>query len=916
MSRPSLAPTALKRVRQEETGEHERVIKRRSSVACQAYRTWEQILDCKQRVPANATTETPYQGASPHPSSDPSPSRQEEGFERGDSPEPQTPGTITPLDPHNLMKSFDQDLHGNSSRFTRRLFRFLGEQFPVGHGRESHYVNETPGGFHDLLPSITKIAKQGWALDERDKARRIRRVTSLPTTELLPEDARLLEHWTPQALQEVVSEMTRYFEYGLRGSKRDVARDLDPLQRGMITEPRAQELFEAFFRMVHPQWAMLDPSIHTLDFVRQQSALLTTAILALGSIALATLAEGTDDQVAEALKLRAHTEKLSLVVYSTGARSLEIVQAQVLLSRFGGSSKTRLDEQRWLRSAMIPRMAAEIGLASSAARSHCEDSLDQAANDHRWNDLRTRAFMILNEYRFFTFSGRAPLDMSYFELQEADIDCISALGADHPSSSLPALYHLYLFQKEVRRRLDLAASTASSAILQLEADLAWVMDHTEKWIARWCDGNSSPGTRWHLLHDALSCQLLLSARIIGWLPQTDEQADYKKRLLDISIRIFQEALDAAQGTHMTHRASIFPFAGALILRFSDRRDLVLRLALRMAGRPGKQYVPTFIRNAGNQLLAMLCANHSQSRPSMPVARESASMPRDGTERGPMNEVCQSQHNLSPPSNDLSTSTHQTNGPRPDSRCDPGSDLGPRLNSAPQEHDLEIGQPNEVLPGQSQERVSQPEEFQIETTEPQQPAQQPGAEDYAINMAVRVSQEQVSIPQEQFYPNAVPQANPGEIFSLDTSWDFPCVPTILSPQAPLFTSHELISDFETLMGGRLAGSYRDVGQQQEEFSFMPPVDTNPSIQQYLGVCGDSMCNPSASEYSCLVPGGGDIGAAQPRFESASRQWDEYSPVNATSTTASGDVQQTPRDRQEYRQTLFQTIGRLLEMASTS
>ncbi|KAM5349144.1 hypothetical protein ACJ41O_008967 [Fusarium nematophilum] len=751
MSRPSLAPTALKRVRQEETGEHERVIKRRSSVACQAYRTWEQILDCKQRVPANATTETPYQGASPHPSSDPSPSRQEEGFERGDSPEPQTPGTITPLDPHNLMKSFDQDLHGNSSRFTRRLFRFLGEQFPVGHGRESHYVNETPGGFHDLLPSITKIAKQGWALDERDKARRIRRVTSLPTTELLPEDARLLEHWTPQALQEVVSEMTRYFEYGLRGSKRDVARDLDPLQRGMITEPRAQELFEA---MVHPQWAMLDPSIHTLDFVRQQSALLTTAILALGSIALATLAEGTDDQVAEALKLRAHTEKLSLVVYSTGARSLEIVQAQVA-------------------------------------------------------DVYSR---------FFTFSGRAPLDMSYFELQEADIDCISALGADHPSSSLPALYHLYLFQKEVRRRLDLAASTASSAILQLEADLAWVMDHTEKWIARWCDGNSSPGTRWHLLHDALSCQLLLSARIIGWLPQTDEQADYKKRLLDISIRIFQEALDAAQGTHMTHRASIFPFAGALILRFSDRRDLVLRLALRMA--------------------------------------------------------------------------------------------------APQEHDLEIGQPNEVLPGQSQERVSQPEEFQIETTEPQQPAQQPGAEDYAINMAVRVSQEQVSIPQEQFYPNAVPQANPGEIFSLDTSWDFPCVPTILSPQAPLFTSHELISDFETLMGGRLAGSYRDVGQQQEEFSFMPPVDTNPSIQQYLGVCGDSMCNPSASEYSCLVPGGGDIGAAQPRFESASRQWDEYSPVNATSTTASGDVQQTPRDRQEYRQTLFQTIGRLLEMASTS
>jgi hypothetical protein len=36
--------------------------------------------------------------------------------------------------------------------------------------------------------------------------------------------------------------------------------------------------------------------------------------------------------------------------------------------------------------------------------------------------------------------------MSYFELPEADIKVMSALGADHLSSSLPALYHLYLFQ--------------------------------------------------------------------------------------------------------------------------------------------------------------------------------------------------------------------------------------------------------------------------------------------------------------------------------------------------------------------------------------------------------------------------------------------------------------------------------------
>lgn len=64
--------------------------------------------------------------------------------------------------------------------------------------------------------------------------------------------------------------------------------------------------------------------------VQNRSALLMTTILALGSTALATLPDGTDEQVAEALHLHAHAEKLNLVVYTTGARSIEIIQAQIV----------------------------------------------------------------------------------------------------------------------------------------------------------------------------------------------------------------------------------------------------------------------------------------------------------------------------------------------------------------------------------------------------------------------------------------------------------------------------------------------------------------------------------------------------------------------------------------------------------
>ncbi|QKD59994.2 uncharacterized protein FOBCDRAFT_243784 [Fusarium oxysporum Fo47] len=860
MSGSNMAAKPLKRARQGEADEQERVVRNRSSVACQAYaktrcdinpfappctrcaaasipchvpesrrgrmkgsknfRTWQQILD----VEHTATSESSHEKSNPHSHSGPD----NVGQDGGESSEPHGPGAITPLDPHNLMRSLDQNLHGNSSRFTRKLLRFLGEQFPVGNEREPQNINEVSGGFQDLLPSITKIAKQGWVLDESGLAKRIRHVTSLPTTELPLEDAQLLKHWTPQALQQVVGEMTRYFEYGLRGSKHDVARDIDPLQRGMITESRATALFKAYFKMVHPQWSMLDPNLHTLDFVRHQSALLTTTILALGSIAIATLPESDDGQVVEALNLRAHAEKLSLVVYSTGARSLEI-------------------------------------------------------------------------YRFSTFSGRAPLDMSYFELQEADIQSISALGADNPSSSLPALYHLYLFQREVGRRLGTASSAASSTALQLEADLAWVVHYTETWVTRWCVGNSNPGVRWHLVHDALSCQLLMSSRIIGRLPQTEGQAAHKKYLLDIAIRIFQEALDAPQGTHMTHRASIFPFAGALILQCSDRRDLVLRLALRMAGRPDKQYVPTFIRSAGNQLLAMLCSNHDQPRPRTQPVKKPFQTPNFEKESCPEDEARKTEHHAIP--RDYVQINTQPSG----SKC--SSDLDTDLDLAPssQSHGFEVARENAVSSERSRGATLRTDEHNTQATGLQQPAEMPESEDFAVNMAIPFSQETAANTQENIHLNTA-QTHTGDFLSLDTCWDFPCAPTTLSPNVSLFVSHEPITDLEMLMRGGQVWSYEDVSQQQDAFASIAPAETSPPLQQYLGVFSRSAGNYLTNEYVNLAPGDGEFGTRPPR-------WDTCSPVYID-PTAGGDGQQTLEERQEYRQTLFQTIGRLLEIASAS
>ncbi|KAL1844933.1 hypothetical protein VTK73DRAFT_1485 [Phialemonium thermophilum] len=361
--------------------------------------------------------------------------------------------------------------------------------------------------------------------------------------------------------------------------------------------------------MIHPQWSILDPSLHTPSLVRSRSALLMSTILALGSSALATLPDSSDDTVSEALRLHAHVEKLNLVVYATGARSVDIIQAQILLCRWGASAKTRLDEHRWVRCAMFPRMAGEIGL-TLPRRYDGHSGLDpEQAEKFRWNDIRTRAFMVINEYRFFTYSGRRPMDLSDLELDDEAIEKVTRLSRERSAVSLAAYYHLYLFDKSVRQRLDQYEPRLRTG-LSLDAELEHIKAYIERWIRDWCPEDGDRRLNWHLTHEALSCWLLLAVNIAKRRPpqHAADQARQQQLLLDLSIRMFKLALRVPEAIRTTHRSSIFPFAASIILRLSARRDLVLRVALRMTGDPERPFVPSFVRDSGNQILVMLCTN--------------------------------------------------------------------------------------------------------------------------------------------------------------------------------------------------------------------------------------------------------------------------------------------------------------------
>jgi hypothetical protein len=154
--------------------------------------------------------------------------------------------------------------------------------------------------------------------------------------------------------------------------------------------------------------------------------------------------------------------------------------------------------------------------------------------------------------------------------------------------------------------------------MSLSAELEHIKSYMEKWIHAWCPKYGNSQLNWHLTHDALSSWLLLAIRVARKRLQLSKPAhphqqcrnqqrqEQHQLIRTLSVRMFEEALSQAPSTIlMTHRASIFSFAAPIVLNLSDKQDLVLRVGLRMAGEPGRPFVPTFVRETGIQMLLML-----------------------------------------------------------------------------------------------------------------------------------------------------------------------------------------------------------------------------------------------------------------------------------------------------------------------
>ncbi|RAQ40893.1 hypothetical protein AFGD_007170 [Aspergillus flavus] len=148
---------------------------------------------------------------------------------------------------------------------------------------------------------------------------------------------------------------TDYFRPPDDGPPRDVSPDLDPVELGLISMEEAYHLFPIYFIRLHPVNGILDPKLHTVEYVRSQSALLFTWMLAL-------TAQFDHGSAAIAKRLRLHGEKLSRHVHASGLKSVEIVQGYYISLLSATPARTLSEERSWLYTMYAFGVAAELGL--------------------------------------------------------------------------------------------------------------------------------------------------------------------------------------------------------------------------------------------------------------------------------------------------------------------------------------------------------------------------------------------------------------------------------------------------------------------------------------------------------------------------------------------------------------------------
>lgn len=135
-----------------------------------------------------------------------------------------------------------------------------------------------------------------------------------------------------------------------------IERDLPPtiVDDGLVSSDELTDLFRIFTTCNHFA-GIIDPVLHTPNFVRSRSPFLLTVIILIASQFYAPRPELHDKAVE-------YARRCSNMIVENGWKSIEITQAYLLLSLWGESAPNFEQDKAWLYSGLGIRMATDMNL--------------------------------------------------------------------------------------------------------------------------------------------------------------------------------------------------------------------------------------------------------------------------------------------------------------------------------------------------------------------------------------------------------------------------------------------------------------------------------------------------------------------------------------------------------------------------
>ncbi|BEI91186.1 uncharacterized protein CcaverHIS019_0400060 [Cutaneotrichosporon cavernicola] len=146
-----------------------------------------------------------------------------------------------------------------------------------------------------------------------------------------------------------------FFKPFRKSIRRELEIEYDPLARSLINEREACVFFDAYFQRLHPLLPVLDPTLHTMEFIHRRSLFLFSVICAHG----ASMTSGAEEATK---RLRWHAQRLAEMINPKGYASVEIIQAFLIWSTWLPSSERFQEERLWHEAKYAINMAVEIGL--------------------------------------------------------------------------------------------------------------------------------------------------------------------------------------------------------------------------------------------------------------------------------------------------------------------------------------------------------------------------------------------------------------------------------------------------------------------------------------------------------------------------------------------------------------------------